>query len=102
VKADAVARWHVDSYEQLNGVRPFLPVLSYFTSIVHQNDAIFNENGTGSSYYSTWQRLAVTTGLTPGGGAASSTISGKVTNIAEGDSPVSNAKGWTAVTEFPQ
>jgi hypothetical protein len=102
VKADALLGWHVDSYEQLNGVRPFLPVLSYFTSIVHQNDAIFNSAQSNNPAYTTWQRLAITTGLTTGGGAASSTISGKINNAIEGERSISNAQPWTAVIEFPQ
>lgn len=101
VKADATLGWHVDSYEFLQGAKPAAPLVPYFTAISHQNDAIFNSTQPGNPAYTTWQRLAITQGVTPGGGAASSTISGKTTNSAEGDTPVSNAKGWTAVTEFP-
>jgi hypothetical protein len=101
VKTDATLGWHVDSYEFLQGAKPAPPAVSYFTAITHQNDAIFNSTQIGNPAYTTWQRLALTQGITPGGGAASSTISGKTNNSAEGDKPVSNAKGWTAVTEFP-
>ncbi|MBL7728801.1 MAG: hypothetical protein JNM68_13985 [Dinghuibacter sp.] len=101
VKADAFAKWHIKSYETLHAIKPGLPNTSYFTSIVHQNDAIFNEYGPSSQLYGTWQRLAVTTGLTTGGGSGSCTISGKVSN-GYGDQSVSNAKPWLAANEFPQ
>lgn len=102
VKANTTLGWEVKSYEQLNGIRPAWPVLSYFTSIVHLNDAAFNVYQPSFPGYTTWQRLAVTTNITPGGGAASATVSGKIYNSVQGDLAISNAQPWTAVTEFPQ
>jgi hypothetical protein len=100
VKADVIAGWNVKSYEQLNGLKPLAPELPIFTSINHQNDAIFNTVQPSSSFYTAWQKLAVTTNVTSGGGAGSSTVAGKVANIIDGEKEISNASTWLAANEF--
>jgi hypothetical protein len=101
VKADAEGGWHVDSYEFLQGAKPAPPLVAYFTAITHQNDAIFNSVASNQPGYSTWHKLAISTGVTGGGSSCQSQVAGKVTCAIRQDVSVSNAKGWLAVTEFP-
>jgi hypothetical protein len=101
VGSSAAAGWHVKSYETLVGsINNPPPNVQQFSNIAHQSDAIFNTASPSGNLYTTWQKLAYGSSVTPGGAAGHVQIAGKVANIALGEYEISNVHTWLAAGEF--